>query len=177
MILNIVMLEPLLMSTMCQFFWVKLLITFSIPMYIMCELILCVFSALSRRVGALQIVIIIIMIRAVNLETFPTERDYVSRPLDQQKHFNGSWKEPCMSTVSCNWSNDLPADVQVLGVVAVLGHVKYHPVILKQSPYPNNLNSDQQRRDSTVREIFTAPPPPQLPLSPPRLQMELVIEP
>ena len=41
------------------FFSFFLLITFSISMYIMC---VCLFSALSRRVGALQISIIIIII-------------------------------------------------------------------------------------------------------------------
>ena len=58
-------LEPL--STLCVSFFLfshvhfLLLITFSISMYIMC-VILCLFSALSRRAGALQISIIIIII-------------------------------------------------------------------------------------------------------------------
>ena len=41
-----------------------LLITFSIPMYIMC-VILCLFIALSHRVGALQISIIIKIIMII----------------------------------------------------------------------------------------------------------------
>ena len=44
------------------------LITFSISMYIMC-VILCLFSALIRRVGALQIVIIIIAALHNNVHT------------------------------------------------------------------------------------------------------------
>ena len=60
----VVMLEPL--STLCVSFWVggdgggggRELITFSISVYIMC-VILCLFSALSHKVGALQISIII----------------------------------------------------------------------------------------------------------------------
>ena len=52
------MLEPFLMSTLCDSFFVKLLIKLSISMYIMCG-ILCLFSALSRRVGTLRISIII----------------------------------------------------------------------------------------------------------------------
>ena len=56
----IVMLEPLLISTLCVSFFVKLLITFSISMYIL-RVILCLFSALSRKVGALHISIIIII--------------------------------------------------------------------------------------------------------------------
>ena len=55
----IVILQPLLMSTLCVSFF-KLLITFSISMYIIC-VILCFFSALSCRVGALQVSIIIII--------------------------------------------------------------------------------------------------------------------
>ena len=51
------MLEPLLMSSF-------LLITFPISMYIMC-VILCLFNALSLRVGALQISIIIIIITII----------------------------------------------------------------------------------------------------------------
>ena len=45
---------------MCSLF-VKLLITFSILIYLMC-VTLCLISALSRRVGALQISIIIIIV-------------------------------------------------------------------------------------------------------------------
>ena len=52
------MLEPFLMSTLCDSFFVNLLIKLSISMYIMC-VILCLFSALSRRVGTLHISIII----------------------------------------------------------------------------------------------------------------------
>ena len=57
------------MSTLCVGFFVfifyfLLLITFSISMYIMC-VILRLFSALSRRVGALQIFIIIIIITII----------------------------------------------------------------------------------------------------------------
>ena len=48
---------------MCQVF-VKLLVTFSISMYITC-VILCLFSSVGRRVGALQISIIIIIIRLI----------------------------------------------------------------------------------------------------------------
>ena len=44
--------------------FVKLLITFSISMYIMC-VILFLFSALSRRVSALQMYIIIIIVAVV----------------------------------------------------------------------------------------------------------------
>ena len=51
----IVMLEPL--SIPFSFFFFFFFITFSISMYIMC---VCLFSTLSRRVGALQISIIII---------------------------------------------------------------------------------------------------------------------
>ena len=53
-----------LLSTLCVSFFkfhLLLLITFSISMYVMC-VTLCLFSVLSRRVGALQISIIIIMI-------------------------------------------------------------------------------------------------------------------
>ena len=57
------MLQPLLMSTLCV---VKWRITFSVSMYIMCVL-LCLFSALSRGVGALQISIIIV----IEKEHFP----------------------------------------------------------------------------------------------------------
>ena len=42
----------------CQYLFFLFLIIFSISMYIMC---VCLFSALSRRVGALQISVIIIM--------------------------------------------------------------------------------------------------------------------
>ena len=42
----------------CHIFFLSFLITFSISMYIMC---VCLFSALSRTVGALQISIIIII--------------------------------------------------------------------------------------------------------------------
>ena len=55
-----VMLEPLLTSTCCVSFSVKLLTTCSIWMYIMC-LILCLFKALRRRVSAWQNSIIIII--------------------------------------------------------------------------------------------------------------------
>ena len=101
-ILYIVLLEPLVISTLCC--WLLLLfcfvlfclfvfcfffgggglggrfslspppplslflITFSISMYIMC-VILCLFSALIRRVGALQIVIIIIAALHNNVHT------------------------------------------------------------------------------------------------------------
>ena len=44
----------------CQYLLLLFLITFSISMYIMC---VCLFSALSHRVGALQISIIIIIIK------------------------------------------------------------------------------------------------------------------
>ena len=58
----IVMLEPLLMSALCvTLFFFFFPHNISISMYIMC-VILCMFSALSRRVGALQISIIIIII-------------------------------------------------------------------------------------------------------------------
>ena len=61
----VVMLEPFFFFLFSFFVLLLLLflITFSISMYIMC---VCLFSALSRRVGALQIsMIIIIIIRAV----------------------------------------------------------------------------------------------------------------
>ena len=61
LIFCIVMLEPLLMSALgvCSLYFISFfLITFSISMCIMC-VILCFFRALSRRVGALQISIII----------------------------------------------------------------------------------------------------------------------
>ena len=59
-IFHIVMLGPVLMSTSCvSFFLIKLLIKFSILMYIMCVTLPLV-SALSHRVSALQISIIII---------------------------------------------------------------------------------------------------------------------
>ena len=44
------------------FFYFLMLIIFSISMYIMC---VCLFSALSRRVDALQIIIIIIIVAVV----------------------------------------------------------------------------------------------------------------
>ena len=56
--LHIVMLEPLSMSTLCVSFFLNCWEAFSVPMYTMC-VILCLFSALSRRVGALQLSIII----------------------------------------------------------------------------------------------------------------------
>ena len=61
-IFYIVMLEPLLMSTLYVSFFVvvKLLVAFSISMYIMC-VILCLFGALNRKVGALQMSIFIVI--------------------------------------------------------------------------------------------------------------------
>ena len=61
----------------------KLLITFSISMYIMC-VILCLFSALSRRVRALQISIIItsIIIMAVRYHTLLQPTAFVHRGRD-----------------------------------------------------------------------------------------------
>ena len=53
--------EPLLMSTLCVSFLLHFLITFSTLMYIAC-VILCLLSAFSHKVGALQIYIIIIVI-------------------------------------------------------------------------------------------------------------------
>ena len=60
----IVMLEPLLMSTLClHYVYIFLLIAdniFHLDIYVMC-VILCMFSALSLRVGALQLQSIIII--------------------------------------------------------------------------------------------------------------------
>ena len=58
----IVTLEPLLMSTVCVrlIYFIFIAVTFSISMYVM-RVILCLFSALSRRIGALQISVSIII--------------------------------------------------------------------------------------------------------------------
>ena len=100
--------------------FVKLLITLSISLYIMC-FILCLFSALIRKVGALQISIIILLLfrRARTNLRLETEGEWRERL--KFKSWDLWPEQPALqASASTTWSNNLHRNSVTLSITIIL---------------------------------------------------------